>query len=181
MVRAFAALGLPQAHREALGAYIERCRTLAPGFRWVQADGIHLTLRFMGSLDNGQEAAVRGGLAAIRAAPYEASLGGLGTFGGRRASVVWVSLVAGIEATAALAAACERACRAAGLEPEDRRFRPHVTLARARSRSGEPLPELPPAPELPTWTVDELVLFESRLGGGKPPEYVPLGRYALRL
>lgn len=178
VVRAFAALALPDGHRELLAAYLDRCRALAPGFRWVQAESLHLTLRFLGAVDEERLAAVRGRLAEVRASPFEARLDGTGTFGGRRrASVVWLALVEGVAATAELSAACERACQEAGLEPEPRTFRPHVTLARARSRSGEPLGELPPAPELPAWTVDGFVLYESRLRGGSPPEYVPIEIY----
>src|SRR5207244_3542780 len=68
--------------------------------------------------------------------------------------------------------------RAAGLEPEGRPFRGHVTLARARASRGNHLPELPPPPALAPWTATEFVLYESRLG--RPGVlYIPLERFAL--
>jgi 2'-5' RNA ligase len=117
----------------------------------------------------------------IERPPYEARLDGLGSFGGpRRTSVVWLDLADGREATADLAQDCERACQAAGLPPDGRPFRPHVTLARSRARGGEQLPGLPAPPDLAPWLVDGFVLFESRLGGGRPPQYLPLARFPLR-
>ena len=180
MPRTFVALALPPAQRALLAGYLERCAALAPGFRWVPAESLHLTLRFLGTVEEPVLRAVAAQLAEIRQAPFDARVGGLGTFGGRRATVAWLGLPEGGEEAATLAAACEEACRRAGLEPEERRFRPHLTLARARDRRGEPLPDLPAPPELPAWEVTELVLFESRLGGGRPPVYVPMETFSLR-
>lgn len=179
MPRTFVAIALPAAQRQVLGSYLERCAGRAPGFRWVPPESLHVTLRFLGSVEEPVLGAVVAGLARIRQAPFGARVGGLGTFGGRRATVAWLGLSEGREEAAALATACEAACRAAGLEPEERPFRPHLTLARARDRRGEPLPDLEPPPELPGWEVTEFVLFESRLRGGRPPEYVPLAGFAL--
>ena len=92
--------------------------------------------------------------------------------------VVWLDLASGREPAAALAAATEGACVAAGLEPERRPFRPHLTLARSRERFGSVLPDLPPAPDLEPWTATDMILYESRLGGG-PPVYTPLERFPL--
>lgn len=181
MVRAFVAVPLPDGHRAALSGYLAACAAAAPSFRWVTAHSLHLTLRFLGSVEEAVLEDVRAGLAGIEAPPFEARLDGLGTFGGRRrASVAWLDLEQGRDPTASLATACERACQAAGLPPDGRPFRPHVTIARSRSRVGEPLPDLPPAPELAPWRVEDFVLFESRLGGSRPPEYVPLARFPLK-
>jgi 2'-5' RNA ligase len=92
--------------------------------------------------------------------------------------VVWLGLTEGQEPAAALARAVEAECAAVGLDPEPRSFRPHLTLARARDRSGAALPELPPPPELAPWTATEMILFESKLGSG-PPVYTPLERFPL--
>lgn len=120
------------------------------------------------------------GLAGLARPDLMLELNGAGVFGGRRAArVVWLGLARGAEPAAELARAVESVCREAGLEPEPRPFRPHITLARARARAGAPAPELPLPPRLPAWRAGEMVLFESRLGGGKPPRYVPLERYPL--
>jgi len=152
---------------------------VAPDFRWVRPDGLHVTFRFLGGLEEEPLAAVRSSLAGVRATPFEVELGTVGDFGGRRAArVVWLGLRRGGEKAGRLAAAVEAACRSAGLEPEGRAFRPHVTLARARSRSGAPAPKLPEPPTLEPWTAREIILFESRLGGG-PAVYEPIQRYPL--
>ena len=92
--------------------------------------------------------------------------------------MVWVGLREGTEPTTGLTRRVEAVCQAAGLEPESRPFRGHVTLARARASSGSALPELPPPPDLDPWTATEFVLYESRLG--KPaPTYIPLERFPL--
>ncbi|HXM56931.1 MAG TPA: RNA 2',3'-cyclic phosphodiesterase [Candidatus Dormibacteraeota bacterium] len=176
-LRTFVGLSLPDGHRQALALHLAECARLAPAYRWVEPDALHLTLRFLGHVEPGVLDAVRDGLAGIRAAPFRLALAERGTFGPRRSPrVVWLGLAEGLDACAALAAAVERACQAAGLEAEPRGFRAHVTLARARAE-GDRLGELPEPPRLAPWTVEDFVLFESRLR--QQPRYVPLERYGL--
>jgi 2'-5' RNA ligase len=179
VTRAFVALAPPEVQRAALAGYIERCQGLAPGFRWVAPAGVHLTLRFLGSVGDPVLNDLRARLRQVRQAPFEVGLDGLGKFGGRRPSVVWLGMDTGREPAAALARVVEAECVAAGLEPEPRPFRPHLTLARARERGGAPLPELPPPPELEPWTADAMVLYESRPTGHGPPDYIPIERFRL--
>ena len=176
-IRTFVALDLPEPHREALARYLADCARLAPGFRWVEPDALHLTLRFLGHVDLLVLDRVRVELASIHVAPFSMALGGRGAFGGRPAPrVVWLSLREGADACAALAERVESACAAVGLEPDPRRFRAHVTLARAGG-AGERLPPLPEPPRLDPWRVEDFVLYESRLR--QQPRYVPLERYPL--
>lgn len=176
-VRSFVAIGLPDAHRSALAAHLEECARLAPGYRWVQPDALHLTLRFLGHLEPSTLERVRRRLLGVRGAPFTLALDGRGTFGSRSAPrVVWLSLGEGIEECRALAGALEAACQTAGMEPEPRGFRAHVTLARQRVE-GVRLPELPEPPPLAPWRVEDFVLYESRLRG--QPRYVPLSRFPL--
>ncbi len=180
MIRAFAALALPDGHRVAMAAHLALCARAAPGFRWVAPESLHLTLRFAGDLPEEAAARLAARLGEIRRPPFEARLGERGSFGSRRASVIWLGLAGGIEEAAVLAGACEAACREAGLDPQTRRFRPHVTLARARDRRGAPMPALPPPPELPPWRAEEFILYRSELHGSRPPVYRVLERYPLR-
>jgi 2'-5' RNA ligase len=176
-MRTFVGLSLPDAHRETLAAHLAECARLAPAYRWVEPDALHLTLRFIGQVEPGVLDEVRHGLAAIRAAPFRLALGERGTFGPRRSPrVVWLGVGEGLDACTALAAGVEEACQAAGLEADPRGFRAHVTLARARSEVDR-LGELPEPPPLTPWTVEDFVLFESRLG--QRPRYVPVERYWL--
>jgi 2'-5' RNA ligase len=180
VVRAFAALPLPDGHREELARYLAACAEAAPDFRWVLAEGLHLTLRFAGNLEDEVAGRLAAALREVRHPSFDLRVAGIGNFGGsRRASVIWMGLVDGRAEAAGLAAQCERACQKAGLEPDARSFRPHVTLARARDRRGGVLPGLPDPPELPAWRAQEFVLFRSELRGGRPPLYTPIERYPL--
>jgi len=178
-IRAFFALPVPEAHRGGLGGHLALCAVRAPAFRWVAQENLHLTLRFLGRVDRELALGIARGLAARRLAAARLELGELGTFGrGRLVRVVWAGLRTGAEAAHHLAAAAEAECESAGLAPEARAFAAHLTLARAKARSGAPLPELPPLPSLDPWLADEMVLFESRLGP-KGASYEPLWRIPL--
>ena len=126
---------------------------------------LHLTVRFIGTVDRSVVEGIADRLQGIESPGFELQLGEVGTFKrGRLARVVWLQVVGGAREAGDLAARVEAECVRAGLEPEARPFRPHLTLARARARDGSILPELPSPPELPPWQADELVLYSSHLG-----------------
>ena len=155
-----------------------------PGAKWVPVDNYHLTLRFIGEVPNHRAEEIDAALLAIRAREFSLTMAGIGTFakGGRA-----VSLWAGVERNPQLdhlQNKIETALQRVGIEPERRRFAPHVTLARTR----RPVDVVRWARLLDTWssrtwTVDELVLVQSFLGEGPRgrPRYEvcsthPLGR-----
>ena len=173
-IRAFFALPLPDAQRQALSGHLSECAARAPSFRWVSADNLHLTMRFLGRVDRDVALRVGRRLAAHVLPAPRLELSGLGTFKrGRLVRVVWAGLRSGADAAAALAAVVESECAAAGIESEARPFAPHLTLARARERDGAALPDLPPMPGLEPWTAKELVLFQSHLSP-RGARYEPL-------
>ena len=173
------ALPVPELQRRRLSAHLEDCARLAPGYRWVPAENLHLTLRFLGGLAEPILGRLQEDLRSITGARFRLGLDGRGTFGPRASPrVVWLSVEQGVQECRRLAEEIEAACRPLGLEPEARPFRAHLTLARARSEASA-LPTLPDPPELEPWTVDEFVLYESRLGG-RVPTYMALRRYPLR-
>jgi RNA 2',3'-cyclic 3'-phosphodiesterase len=166
-VRAFLAVGLPDLHRERLTPYLATCRALAPAFRWVAPDSLHLTLRFLGGVDRLRLEALAADLQRLTVEPFPVALDGLGSFGrGSVVRVVWLGLAAGRDQLGRLAAEIEAHCAAVGFEAETRPYNPHLTLARSRQRRGDGLPELPPPPEHPGWTVTGFRLYQSRLGPG---------------
>ena len=166
-VRAFFALPVPDQQREQLSRYLAGCAVAAPEFRWAVQDNLHITLRFVGSVERGVVEDVASRAEKDAGGAFDVALGDVGTFKrGRLARVVWLGLRAGAEPMRHLAGVLERECRAAGLEPEARAFKPHLTLARAKPRDGAELPELPPLPELEPWTASEVILFSSHLGRG---------------
>ena len=178
-IRAFFGLPLPEENRRRLESYLRECSDAAPQFRWSDAHNLHLTIRFIGSVDRAVVDGIAERVEAGRA--FDVELGEVGTFArGRLARVVWLGVRDGAEPLRALARTVEGECRAAGLEPETRAFTPHLTLARARAREGALLPALPALPELDAWRANELVLYSSHLGRGgavhEPLRAVPLLR-----
>lgn len=159
-------MDIPAAVRRRLGDYLRACAGATTGFRWAPAANLHLTLRFCGGLEEEVVTTLRHELRSVAGAAFSIALGGVGTFGGRRPRVVWLQVAQGGEPLARLAADVEEACRAAGLEPEERPFRAHLTLGRATGAEREPMPRLPEPPALEPWLVGSFALYESRLGRG---------------
>jgi RNA 2',3'-cyclic 3'-phosphodiesterase len=178
-IRAFFGLPVPEPQREELGRFITECAALAPNFRWTAISNLHLTIRFIGSVDRDVVEAIADRLGAQARAGFEIELGEIGTFKrSRLVRVVWLGLRSGAEAARALAAKVEAECVSAGLEADQRAFTAHVTLARARPRDGSELPALPAVPQLGSWRAGELVLFSSHLSKSgaihEPIRSVPL-------
>src|ERR671938_2153776 len=103
-----------------------------PGAKWVEPGNFHVTLRFIGEVDEGRAADIDEALAEIRAPRFELAVAGVGIFGtAAKARMLW----AGVEKNPALLHLhdkVESALMRLGLEPEERRYTPHVTLARIK-------------------------------------------------
>jgi len=176
-LRAFFGLPVPEPQREELGRFITTCASLAPAFRWTPAENLHLTIRFVGGVERSVVEPVADALVDRPPAAFDLELGSFGTFGrGPGARVVWLGLQSGADGAAAVAARVEEECLRAGLvgafskshpgrraSAQNRPFRAHLTLARARARYGASLPDLPAPPSLEQWRADELILYASRL------------------
>jgi RNA 2',3'-cyclic 3'-phosphodiesterase len=175
-VRAFVALELDARLREAIGALQDRFRALA-GLRLVRPEGVHLTLRFLGASSRSQLEQIAPQLASAAAdcRGFDARVQGLGAFPAHGAPrVLWLGIELP-EAVRELQRACERAARAAGFEPEERPFAPHLTLGRFRERV--PRPTLAAA-DLGTTRIDTLALVRSEMRPGGAV-YTPLVRLPL--
>src|SRR6202165_815627 len=115
-VRAFLGLLLPEDRRGRLAAHVEECARLAPGYRWVPPPNLHLTLRFLGSLEPETLERLSGRLEEVCQPLFELELDGRGTFGPRTSPrVIWLGVKRGAEGCAALAAALEAAAADVGL------------------------------------------------------------------
>jgi 2'-5' RNA ligase len=127
--RLFVALDLPASVKQSL-------EPLAKGLgdvRWLSPDQQHLTLRFIGDVDNGALHDVAEALATVPAQPFQLTLKGLGHFPPRgEPRVLWVGVERN-EELAALKRRIDRALREADVAPETRKFAPHVSIARMRS------------------------------------------------
>ena len=163
MLRLFAAIPLPPA----IGAALTRRQAGIDAARWVPLENLHVTLRFFGDVREDVAQDLHGELAGIDARPFEINLEGAGSFGeGADISVVWAG-VAESPALHHLASACETAARRAGLKPEKRRYKPHVTLAYLKRPDPAEVAAWIQANNLlksPPIEVDAFTLFASTLG-----------------
>ena len=133
-MRLFFAINLPAGEQERLHRAVARLRTSDLPVRWVPPQNLHLTIRFIGSVEARRIEDLRraGARAAAAIAPFEARLGGIGAFPNtRRPRVIWVG-VQKAEPLLALHAALEQALAPLGFAPENRAFEPHITLGRVR-------------------------------------------------
>jgi 2'-5' RNA ligase len=125
MIRLFAALAVP----EDVAAALSRRQTGLEGARWRTADQLHLTLRFFGEIREDRARDLDAELSTVGGGAFDIVLQGAGAFGeGGDINAVWAGVADSAELKR-LAKACETAARRAGLKPESRNFRPHVTLA----------------------------------------------------
>ena len=103
-----------------------------PGARWTGAESYHLTLRFVGEVDEGVAADIDDALAGVQMPSFDISLSGVGYFGnGKAARALWAGVPAS-ESLLRLHAKIETAMQRTGLPAEERKYAPHVTLARLR-------------------------------------------------
>lgn len=166
MPRLFTGIEIPEEIQDALSDL----EMPLPGARWIETDDLHLTLRFAGDISNARARDLSDALAAIDQRVFEITIAGVGVFGGNDPRALWAGVEGG-EALENLARANERAARAAGLDPEPRSFKPHITLARLRNTRADAVARFLQTHgtfKLPPLTVERFVLFSSRanVGGG---------------
>jgi 2'-5' RNA ligase len=182
-MRLFIALDLDDAIRERIQGFLEGVCGLAPDARWVRAEALHVTLKFIGEQPPECAENIHRALSAIRPDAMELTFRGYGFFPSAPAPrVFWIGIEAGPR-LAALALAVDKAMEGLGIPREQHAFSPHLTLARGGGGSGAPprqkgdtpnarfqrLQEklgLMPAPEFGTMTAREFFLYESQLQRG---------------
>ncbi len=126
MLRLFVGIRFP----EAINFTLRNMCAGIPGAKWVNPDGFHLTLRFIGEIDNGRAEDLDANLAAINARALTLQLKGAGQFGTmEKAHTIWAGLERN-DALYHLRDKVESAVVRSGIEPDHRRFTPHVTLAK---------------------------------------------------
>ena len=171
MTRTFLALELPDAIKAALRRRIERLAHALPEVRFVDVAGLHLTLAFLGELDNAHLAAATEAAeeAASAHAPITLRLARLGTFGSARSPrVIWVGLAGEVAQLGALQSTLADALAARGFPREARPFAPHLTLARIKKPLSDDLLAAlarlqgEPAPDA-AWQADALSVMKSEL------------------
>ncbi len=125
MPRLFTGLEIPTPVAQSLAMM----RGGLPGARWIDPENYHLTLRFIGDIDDALAREIAGMLGRVQRGSFELRFDGLSSFGGRKPRAV-VAAVTPVAPLMELQAEQERLLQRLGLEPEGRKYTPHVTLAR---------------------------------------------------
>jgi len=177
MPRLFTALELP----ERVVSQMALMRGGVVGARWLKPEDYHITLRFVGDIDARAAQDIAETLGDIRRPKAAVRFEGLSWFGGDKPRAI----VARVKADASivdLQAEQERLLRRIGLEPETRKFTPHVTLARLRRVAQAAIADYLAARGAlgaEAFTAERFVLFSARDGTGGGPYIVeaayPLG------
>jgi 2'-5' RNA ligase len=151
-----------------------------PGARWIDPENYHITLRFIGDIDDRLANDIALLLDGVRRRSFEVRFGNLMSFGGRKPRAI-VAAVEPAQALVELHGELERMMQRLGLEPEGRKFIPHVTLARLRDASSRDVADyLSVRGPLfgSSFRVSRFVLFSSRASTGGGP-YVVEADYEL--
>ena len=135
MTRTFIAVELGEQARTALATIIRELADALPSVRFVDPESLHLTLAFLGELDDDRLAlASEAARAAARTpAPFDLGIGGLGVFGPRRAPrVVWAGVTGDVERLQEAQRRLADELAARGFLLDERAYSPHLTLARIK-------------------------------------------------
>ena len=162
MIRLFVALALPEGHRQQL---THLCRGVRDA-RWVVQENLHLTLRFIGEVEEPRLPEIAKALGRVKFEQFQLTLFGIGHFqNGRRIRSLWAGTKQ-CDALVQLQNRIDSALRHADVPPDGRRFTPHVTLARLKNGAAHQVGSWIEANALfraDPFPVDRFILFESYL------------------
>jgi 2'-5' RNA ligase len=170
MPRLFTALEVPSD----IAFSLSLLRGGLPGARWVDPENYHITLRFIGDIDQPTADEIIGALTQVDRPRFDLSLESLDALGSRKAQAI-VASVKRSSALSELQAEHERIIQRIGLEPERRRYRPHVTIARMKGASEADIASylaLRGNFRTPSFPVGRFVLLSSRASKGGGPYLV---------
>jgi 2'-5' RNA ligase len=194
-MRLFVALAITEEIRHRIVTFVNEVRGLAPNVRWMHPEALHITLKFIGDRPDSMVGDVEASLKEISSKAFQLSFRGAGFFPTEKsARVFWIGIDAGPDLPQ-LAAQIEQCLGPLGIEPEQRAFSPHLTLARAGSGSGAPgrqTGDKPnrrfsavaaklatmPAPDFGTMNINEFFLYRSQLSS-TGARYTKIARFPL--
>ena len=152
---------------------------------WVRQESMHLTLKFLGEIDDGQLAAVCKTVEQIAAGhkSFELDVESVGAFGGRVAKVLWAGCAGGSDKLTAIAREIEDKLAQAGFPKEEREFSAHLTLCRVKDlAAGKRLAEIAGSLgdfKAGTVLIEKVLVYQSSLTP-TGPVYTVLGNYKLQ-
>lgn len=176
--RLFVAAYPPEPALDSLADFLATLHLGRSGVRRTPPERWHVTLAFLGDIDEARVSDVEATLGKLEAAPAELRLAGGGRFGRGKFTIVWTGVDGPV---APLAQAVRRQLRRSRIRYDRKPFRPHLTLARPGGRlsPAELAADLAALSTYhgPFWTVDELRLVRSHLG--PDPVHETLSSYHL--
>jgi RNA 2',3'-cyclic 3'-phosphodiesterase len=162
MIRLFIAIDIP----DSLRVMLHSMGRGLPGARPVSEDQIHLTLRFIGEVEGSMARDIKEALTEVRATPFFLTIQGVGHFPPRGAPrVLWAGLLQS-EELVVLRNRIERKLVACGLPAEQRKFAPHITIARLKDSPLRQVGEFLAGNSLfqsEEFPVESFLLYSSRL------------------
>lgn len=170
--RLFLAVRLPRDVAEDLEALVDPRREASPDVRWTAPEHWHLTLAFLGAVDDerADDLTQRLEVVAARNPGFDVTLDGAGCYPHPDAAkVIWLGVGAGADALEQLALRCRTAAQRSGIAVEGGRYEPHLTLAR-HNRGVLARRWLQVVDSFPafSWHVSDFVLIDSELTRGGP-------------
>lgn len=138
-MRLFVAVNFPDKIKKTLGSVINELRRLPSGAKWVDEENLHLTVQFLGNVPEEQAPAVTDALkrSADGIPAFRLILAGVGVFPSvERPRVLWAGFSGDTSILISLHRRVEKEMEKIGFTPENRRYLPHLTLARIRTPAG---------------------------------------------
>ncbi len=137
-LRLFYAVEIPEFIRHNIVECIARYKELPDNLKWTSFGNLHLTLRFLGSVEFEKVADLKEILTRVshKEKPFIYSLQGIGCFPNtKRARVIWIGALKGVDSLKRIACSIEDNLVNYGFEKEEREFTPHVTISRLKDRT----------------------------------------------
>ncbi len=174
--RLFVAVPLPQQLKLELSKWIQSKRREWPFQRWIHEQDVHITLQFLGEVTLPQKDRIINALGALskNQAPFPLEIHGIGTFGRvEQPRILWAGVEGDLDQLHQLQNKITEKLWPIGFIPEDRPYRPHVTLARKYKGNDFIISQDDHWGTMTkSWIVNQIVLYETKLG--QQPMYQPI-------
>ena len=169
-IRSFIAIEVPWPLQARMGELQQELKHLAADVKWVRPGGIHLTLKFLGTVPKETLEKIALAVSPVISSkePFDLRIYGLGCFpSSRNPRVFWLGIDRGSEEVSSLQETIEKKTAAISLPSERRLFTPHLTIGRVRSLKGKgalaQAIETERNIEIGAFQAKEVILFQSEL------------------
>ena len=163
-MRLFFAINFSEREKDILLKNIAALKGMCSRGNFTSRENLHLTLAFLGEVDNAELETIRAAAESVRALPFEIETGGAGMFG----SIAWLGVAKGKEELSRLAGALRGECDRAGVGYDKKPFSPHLTICReTKFLSGNDIAAFEEKTVSMKKTVSSFELMESTRTGGK--------------